>query len=794
MIPLNDGAARNRRLALLIAASSYSITLLYLLYGGTSQGKQWFRSLIPNDDSNGAAILLIVFTAPIFVASVAAILLLKADGGSATDANIIRTQQHSTCRNHIRQAVKRILASQRLFTVTFVIVPCLIFFVCVVQRHYTTALETYPDRDMNYTNQTNAMEENEEYNKEITSWKWDLLHHISNACAITGLVAFANLLIPVSKSSPLVELVGWTPQEALLMHKYAGRLAIIGITLHGFGHLIHAYWRWWTLFVGGSIDELSSTQSRHWMEKSFWRGLMPPRECWEQQFSSHQSTHLDFGQGCINDNVSCSCEDFWINFTGSIGLIALLALACGSVNYIRRHHYRVFYVVHITTGPLFILAAMLHYKRTILYICPSLLYYASTSVPVYVDSWLSRRRYSNGSKVISVSKIPCPSHQRPNGNVLSIEFEASIDTMAKFQPEPGSYCTLQVPSLSLVAHPFTVNIVPGQANRMRMLIRQVGPFTTQLVDLLESSPTRQHKTSSFTEEKKECCDIESQSSFISLPKMHINLYGTSSLRSKQIYHHDSALIIAAGIGITPYLSLLMKIAASSETNSSLKSVTFHWVCRDAGLIRFVHEHYFAAIQDKFNGGGGSASVRIITHYTGSDDEANLFNYGLEAVHYQIDRQDGAPVQSRFYSVSNNRTLITFVSIFGVGVVEVLRAGCIVGFLAIFIISIVLSVVSYMVFNNDHHTQKANRKPLSTDESYGSCLQQAQENTCLNNSFSYEFHAKGRPSEATLLSSLQDSENPGLFLCGPSSMMKQLLSFLSTSNHKDAAVYEEIFEV
>ena len=82
----------------------------------------------------------------------------------------------------------------------------------------------------------------------------------------------------------------------------------------------------------------------------------------------------------------------------------------------------------------------------------------------------------------------------------------------------------------------------------------------------------------------------------------------------------------------------------------------------------------------------------------------------------------------------------------------------------------------------------------SESSMASCLQQAQENTCLNKNFSYEFHAKGRPSEATLLSSLQDSEKAGLFLCGPSSMMKQLLSFLSTSNHKDTAVYEEIFEV
>eukprot|EP00984_Skeletonema_dohrnii_P018010 scaffold8324_cov78-Skeletonema_dohrnii-CCMP3373.AAC.3 len=814
-----DDKARNRRLALLTAASGYSITLLYLLYGGTSQGKHWFRNLVPHD-SNGGALLLIVFTLPLFIANTAALLLLKDGAAAAGDNETKESNLHTnrrahqkSCYNKIQSTTRRILASSRLFTVAFVILPCVAFFLCSAQRHYLSAMGTYPvqtdSSSIDNINRTALLEDNDDYNYQIAAWRWKLVHHISNCSAIVGLIAFSHLLIPVSKHSPLIVLLNWTPQEALIMHKYAGRLAVCGVVVHGFGHVMHAYWRWWSMFVSDYdiITESNVLQSRYWMEKSFWRAFIPPMQCWQQKFRSNISTEIDFGPGCINNDDSCSCLDFWINFTGLLGLIALLVLMVGSLNHIRRNHYNVFYVVHIIAAPLFILASVLHYNRSIMYMCPSLLYYASQSVPVYVESWLSRRQ-SKGSRIVSVSKIPCPSHQRPNGNVLSIEFEASQDAMNKFQP--GSYCTLQIPSLSLVAHPFTVNIVPGHSNRLRILMRQIGPFTTHLVELLECKG--QPEANQYIQEEKKECNTESQyNPTISLPIMHINVYGTSQ-RMAQLYHHDSALIVAGGIGITPYLSMLTEIASSSQASSTLKSVVLHWICRDAALIRYVHEQYFAAILDKSNGSdqGGGVSIRIVTHFTGLDEHAYCHSDSLETVSYKLNTCDGTPVKSSAYSVSNTRTLVTFATIFCFGTaatmycytylqsVEVVSTR-ILGLLAICIISIVISTISFMV-SSRCQTEKVKYLPLSTNERYGSTSlsqkSQGGDYSYTNNTSGYEFNFKGRPSEDTLFSSLQGCENEsiGLFLCGPPLMVKQSRAFLSMKKFKDVDVYEEIFEV
>ena len=434
---------QNRRLASLLAASGYSITLLYLLYGGTSQGKNWFRNLIPNDN-NGSALLLIVFTLPLLIANTLALILLKDDAASAGNyetkerSNLnagTRSLQKQSCHSKIQSMMRRIVASSQMFTITFVILPCVAFFLCSAQRHYSSALETYPMQthsNIDHINETALLDdENEDYNHnyEVAAWRFSLLHHISNCSAIIGLIAFSHLLVPVSKHSPLIVLLKWTPQEALVMHKYAGRLAITGVVVHGFGHLMHAYWRWWSLFVSDYrttiAEESNLLQNKNWMEKSFWRGFIPPMECWQNNsFRSNNNSELDFGPGCINDDVSCNCLDFWINFTGLCGLIAMLVLMIGSLNYIRRHFYRVFYMVHIIAAPLFIVASILHYNRAIMYMLPNLLYYASQTVPVYVESWLSHRK-SKCSRIVSVSKIPCPSHHRPNCNVLSIEFEVS---------------------------------------------------------------------------------------------------------------------------------------------------------------------------------------------------------------------------------------------------------------------------------------------------------------------------------------------------------------------------------
>ena len=123
---------------------------------------------------------------------------------------------------------------------------------------------------------------------------------------------------------------------------------------------------------------------------------------------------------------------------------------------------------------------------------------------------------------------------------------------------------------------------------------------------------------------------------------------------------------------------------------------------------------------------------------------------------------------------------------------------IVGLLAICIISILISIISFMVLNVCQNAEKVKYLPLPTDESYGSTLysRRSVKADYTKNTSGYEFNATGRPSEVTLFSSLQEgeNENPGLFLCGPSLMVKQLRAFLSMGKCNDINVYEEIFEV
>mmetsp|Transcript_14202 Transcript_14202/g.23326 ORF Transcript_14202/g.23326 Transcript_14202/m.23326 type:complete len:191 (+) Transcript_14202:183-755(+) len=183
---------RNRKVALLLAASGYSITLLYLLYGGTSPGKHWFRNLIPNDN-NGGALLLIVFTLPLFIANTAALLLLKdgaaSDGENETKASNLHADrgahQKQTCYNKVQSMMRRILASSQSFTIAYIILPCVAFFLCSAQRHYLSAMETYPVQthsNIDNINQTALLEENEDYNYKIAAWRWTLLQHISTPC------------------------------------------------------------------------------------------------------------------------------------------------------------------------------------------------------------------------------------------------------------------------------------------------------------------------------------------------------------------------------------------------------------------------------------------------------------------------------------------------------------------------------------------------------------------------------------------------------------------------------------
>ena len=85
------------------------------------------------------------------------------------------------------------------------------------------------------------------------------------------------------------------------------------------------------------------------MTISSWYGYyLPPRSCWKQSaaslFGRKATEDLELGYGCYRETTPCRCYDFFLNLTGLLGMIALVLLGCGSVGYVRRHYYKLFYL------------------------------------------------------------------------------------------------------------------------------------------------------------------------------------------------------------------------------------------------------------------------------------------------------------------------------------------------------------------------------------------------------------------------------------------------------------------
>jgi Ferric reductase NAD binding domain len=108
----------------------------------------------------------------------------------------------------------------------------------------------------------------------------------------------------------------------------------------------------------------------------------------------------------------------------------------------------------------------------------------------------------------------------------------------------------------------------------------------------------------------------------SLPRIYIEGYQLATPKFSE--RHDSITIIAGGIGITPYLTLLHELACaasgSDATASPLKRVSLHWICRDASLIEFVQREYLDPLPPEAAG-----VLRMCVHSTSDEQEAHIHN-------------------------------------------------------------------------------------------------------------------------------------------------------------------------
>jgi predicted ferric reductase len=416
------------------------------------------------------------------------------------------------------------------------------------------------------------------------------LMEVGNVFGMIAVVTLSWMLVPATKArGPLVKLFDWDPIHVLqVFHIWGGRIVVLGSVLHGLFHCVRL-----------------RLQSR----QILWSYLIPPLKCWTNPQSYEPSI-------CeLTDNHGCSCYEHFRVFTGLVATIGLILIGISSLYRIRRQFFSSFALMHYVLTPLTFAMICVHYNKTILYASGGLLYYLASSYPVWIE-YLWKRFRHRPVKVASIERIgadSCQSH-RP---CVALTLEASQAAIRRYRP--GLFGHLSVPAISSVAHPFTINVVPNQPHRIRIIFRVTGNFTRSL-------------------EKALCGDLlgisdadTAASAPSSSPEMYLHGYCGSGTLLDKISSHDVCVVVAAGVGITPYLSLFAALFRTSKDGvvkdpvGALKprKILVHWVCRDEALIQYCRREYFDPLLDsRFDVDGHSIEINIYHTGLGGDTFAD----------------------------------------------------------------------------------------------------------------------------------------------------------------------------
>ncbi|KAI0361501.1 NADPH oxidase [Trametes cingulata] len=159
-----------------------------------------------------------------------------------------------------------------------------------------------------------------------------------------------------------------------------------------------------------------------------------------------------------------------------------------------------------------------------------------------------------------------------------------------FKYVAGQWLFIQVPEISgLQWHPFTITSAPEDPY-VSVHIRQVGDWTYALGERVGAGPqvvAAMTKAALKGDEKDERIYgtrgdfVEIDSTGRALPSVRID--GPYGAPAEDVFNVEVAVLIGAGIGVTPFASILKHIwyRQKKGTLGSLKRVEFFWVCRDA---------------------------------------------------------------------------------------------------------------------------------------------------------------------------------------------------------------------
>ncbi|KAF8846310.1 hypothetical protein BDN67DRAFT_890690 [Paxillus ammoniavirescens] len=162
-----------------------------------------------------------------------------------------------------------------------------------------------------------------------------------------------------------------------------------------------------------------------------------------------------------------------------------------------------------------------------------------------------------------------------------------------FRYTAGQWLFIQVPEISgFQWHPFTITSAPEDPY-VSVHVRQVGDWTHALGERLGCGPSVVSAMTQAAMKGVEKGDdqhagtrgdfVELDPSSVARPLPQVRIDGPYGAPAEDVFDNEVAVLIGAGIGVTPFASILKHIWYRRKKGNlgSLRRVEFFWVCRDA---------------------------------------------------------------------------------------------------------------------------------------------------------------------------------------------------------------------
>lgn len=173
-----------------------------------------------------------------------------------------------------------------------------------------------------------------------------------------------------------------------------------------------------------------------------------------------------------------------------------------------------------------------------------------------IELIIRKRNTKEPAYVVNASLLP--------SKVLGLE----IARPKSFHYQPGDYVFVKCPNLSKYEwHPFTISSAPEMQDVLSVHIRSAGSWTGKLYQLFREQHEQWIRSGNSKYE----------------PGVLVHLDGPYGTPSTHIFESKYAILIGAGIGVTPFASILKSMLYRSQHGSSgmrLQKVHFYWLNRE----------------------------------------------------------------------------------------------------------------------------------------------------------------------------------------------------------------------